>query len=805
MSSSSTSTVTLTPTSTSTSSSLRWLVVATHVDETGAGGGMVRYTVELIRKLNESPGIELHVVCTKAGRTFFGSSLGMSSSQLHTLPTSSTLALSLMERYALHPLFHKRWDVVHGVKHLLPKYPRAFVRVLTVHDTILLDRPEDFGWAKRTLLKRHYLDSIDEADCVVSVSQATADRLQARVRSSVGKTRVVRLVGAGTLDHITASPVDALTGKRFALVVGDPSPRKNLRLLASIWPEVRAAVPDAVLAIVGPRGWGTVAGTEEIGELVSAGSAVELGHISNAELRWAYENAAVTLCPSLLEGFGLPVAEARRAGSPVISSSDPAQIEAATTLDGYGGAGSFVHISVEEPALWASKVIEHFSCASLAGHRVARDTVETSSVHHERTWSDVDRDTVEASCVRHERTWSDVARETTEHVRRCLAATKPQHPASMNPAPRTEDDKTISIVQANKAYAPRIGGVETVIRDIAVGLAQRGVTSTVIAAGEGSASGSNMEDGVRVRRSRTLLRARSVPFAPSMIRSLRTEPGDALLIHEPSVMTMLAYTLARRTPHRRIVVWWHFDVTRQKVLWVLVRRLMHRLLDRADAIITATPHHVSSSEVLSRYADKIAFIPFGIDLDRWRGLGATPCPVRTDEPFVLFVGRLVYYKGIPEFLQVVEGLPTTRFVVVGSGPLEQLVREHEACKSGRLELLGHLSDAELASVMKAARVFAFSSATETEAFGIVQSQAMALGTPVVGFDLPTGTTWVNKHDVSGVVVPLGDCNAFTDAVDKLVHDDEHHARLSAGAYQRADDEFDFDVYIDRVLSVLHPA
>ena len=747
---------------------------------------MVRYTVELIRKLSESPGIELHVVCTKAGGRFFGSALGLSSSQLHTLPSSSTLALSLMERYALHPLFHKRWDVIHGVKHLLPKYSRAFVRVLTVHDTILLDRPQDFGWAKRTLLKRHYVDSIDEADCVVSVSQATADRLQAQVSSSIGKTHVVRLVGAGTLDHISASPIEALSGRRFALVVGDPSPRKNLRLLASIWPEVRAAVPDAVLAIVGPRGWGTVAGTEEIGELVSAGSAVELGHISNAELRWAYENAAVTLCPSLLEGFGLPVAEARRAGSPVISSSDPAQIEAATTLDGYSEAGSFVHISVEEPALWVSKVIEHFDSARPAEHRVARHTIQTSPLHHERTWS-------------------DVARETTEHVRSSLAATKQQHPASLNPTPRSEANKTISIVQANKAYAPRIGGVETVIRDIAVGLAQRGVTSTVIAAGEGSTSGSNVEEGVRVRRARTLLRARSVPFAPSMIRSLRTEPGDALLIHEPSVMTMLAYTLARRTPHRRIVVWWHFDVTRQKVLWVLVRRLMHRLLDRADAIITATPHHVSSSEVLSRYVDKISFIPFGIDLVRWRALATTPCPVRTDEPFVLFVGRLVYYKGIPEFLQVVDGLPTTRFVVVGSGPLEQLVREHEACKSGRLELLGHLSDAELASVMKAARVFAFSSATETEAFGIVQSQAMALGTPVVGFDLPTGTTWVNKHDTSGVVVPLGDCAAFTDAVDRLVRDDDYHARLSAGAHQRADDEFDFDVYIDRVLNVLHPA
>jgi glycosyltransferase involved in cell wall biosynthesis len=732
---------------------LRWLILASHVDETGTGGGMVRYTVELIRHLSSTPGIELHLVCNTGGATFFENVLSIPTARIHALPTSNTIAMSLIERFGLHRVFREQWDVVHGLKHLLPRRVNASLRVLTVHDTILLERPTDYGFAKRVLLRRHYLGSVRDADKIVCVSEATEARIHAHVPEVVERTAVVRLAGAA-LGEVTAEPIEALVRHGYALVVGDPSPRKNLQFIASIWPAVSAQVPGAKLAVVGPTGWGTNAGSEEIARLVGAGKAVQLGHVSDGQLRWAYENAAVTLCPSLLEGFGLPVAEALASGSAVISSLDPAQIEAGRYSN--APAGSFVHISVAERTSWTNAVVDRFQRRA-SGH----GAVATSSSAPLRSWK-------------------TVAHETEAFVRQT----------------------TFTVVQANKAYAPRVGGVETVIRDIAIGIADRGLNSTVIAAGEDADAGVACEDGVRVRRTRTLLRARSVPFSPGMIRAFKHERGDALLIHEPSIITMLALLLARRTPHRRLVIWWHFEVNRQKLLWVLVRKPMMRMLSQADAIITATPHHVSSSRVLPAFDDKISFIPFGIDLPRWRELADTPCPVDTAEPFVLFVGRLVYYKGIPEFLNVVDLLPNTRFVMVGSGPLESLVRDHPAFESGRIELLAHLPDAQLASLMKAARVFAFSSATETEAFGIVQSQCLALGTPIVGFDLPTGTTWVNQHDVTGTIVPRGDCESFAKAVARILDDNEHYARLETGAIARADAEFGFDLYIDRVLNVL---
>jgi glycosyltransferase involved in cell wall biosynthesis len=734
---------------------LRWLILATHVNETGTGGGMVRYTVELIRHLSQTPGIEIHVVCNAGGAGFFHTKLSIPDNRIHTLPTSNVIAMSLLERFGLHRVFREPWDVVHGFKHLVPKWANASLRVLTVHDTILLDRPLDFGRLKRSLLRRQYIGSVRDADKIVCVSEAAQSRIEAHAPDVVGRTAVVRLAGAA-LSDVKPQPVECLINQEFALVVGDPSPRKNLQLLAAVWPAVTERVPSAKLAVIGPTGWGTNAGRDEIAQLVDDGKAIQLGHVSDGQLRWAYENATVTLCPSLLEGFGLPVVEALAAGSNVISSSDPAQVEAARHSD--ADPESFVHIPVTDRVSWATAIVDRFSIGPAHG----RTRSDTQANHHPT------------------RTWRTVANETEQFIR----ASK------------------FTVVQANKAYAPRVGGVETVIRDIAIGIADRGLNSTVIAAGEDSTSGVTREDGVRIRRSRTLFRARSVPFAPGMIRALKRERGDALLIHEPSIITMLTFLLARRTPHRRLVIWWHFEVNRQKLLWVLVRKPMMHMLSKADAIITATPHHVSSSEVLPKFKEKVSYVPFGIDLPKWRELAESPCPVEATEPFVLFVGRLVYYKGIPEFLNVVDLLPNTRFVMVGSGPLESLVRSHPAFHAGQIELLQHVTDAQLAALMKAARVFAFSSATETEAFGIVQSQSMALGTPVVGFDLPTGTTWVNQHDVTGTIVARGDCEEFASAVARILTDENHYARLSAGAVERANSEFGFELYIDRVLEVL---
>ncbi|NHC44740.1 glycosyltransferase family 4 protein [Motilibacter aurantiacus] len=333
-------------------SRLRWLMLMTHVPPSGAGGGMIRYVMEMATALHSRPDVELHVVCSAPSKEMFESRLGVG--RAHVLPALPTTAMSLIEREALDRLVVRgRFDVVHGAKNLLPRRAAGALRLLTVHDMLLLDRPTDFGRVKSLLVQAPYLSSARAADAIVCVSAATRDRLCAYLPEVAARAHVVPVASPRALLDAAPVPVEGLVPGRFAVVVGDPTGRKNVALATGVWGRVREAHPDAVLAVIGPSGWGATSFGAAAGRLVDEGAVRLMGHIDDGALRWAYENAAVALCPSLAEGFGAPSVEAGTLGAPVITSDDPAMCEVS-------GAEA-VHISALDTDAWAAAVIDHLS------------------------------------------------------------------------------------------------------------------------------------------------------------------------------------------------------------------------------------------------------------------------------------------------------------------------------------------------------------------------------------------------------------------------------------------------------------
>lgn len=355
---------------------LRWLVLATHVPPGGALGGVVRYTTELVAALGRRDDVALHVLAASPAVATLQQIAGPRA-VVHVARPLPTAVASLCERYL--PL-RGHFDVVQGVKHLVPRRSGALT-VLTVHDTTLLDRPHDFGPAKRLLLPGPYRASLRQADVLLHVSRATAGRAAVHVASAPARSAVVPLATAPSLLTATAEPVPALAQRRFALVVGDASPRKNLGVVVDAWPQVLAAVPDAVLAVAGPPSWGRTEQGQRYRGLVASGTVLPLGRLSDAQLRWAYEHARLTLCPSLVEGFGLPVVEALDLGSPVAISCDAALVEAA------GGRAAAVLPAADVDG-WVAAAVAAFT-APVAAHRPAVPS-------RPRTWDDVAEETVAA-------------------------------------------------------------------------------------------------------------------------------------------------------------------------------------------------------------------------------------------------------------------------------------------------------------------------------------------------------------------------------------------------------------------------
>ena len=352
---------------------LKWLLVATHVPADGAGGGMVRYAVELAAGLTVHPDVALHVLARSAARSFFVDLLG-DSQRVRTLPNLPTPALSLIEHVGAGQ--RGDFDVIQGTKHVLPLGRRAH-RMLTVHDMLLMDRPSDYSVTKRLLLRPTYRGSIRRADSIVCVSEATLQRLRALVPTPAPSTVVPNAV-SDTLLTTTPVPLTSVQDVPFAIVVGDSSPRKNVGLIVDAWRDVLAKEPKAKLVVVGPPSWGRTDVGEHFDRLQAEGHLVAPGHLTDGQLRWCYEHATVALCPSMAEGFGLPAAEALAFGARVITSEDPALCEVTGTRA--------LHLRGDDPRSWVSAILDAFARPR------TNEPPETI-----RTWTDVADETVRAA------------------------------------------------------------------------------------------------------------------------------------------------------------------------------------------------------------------------------------------------------------------------------------------------------------------------------------------------------------------------------------------------------------------------
>jgi glycosyltransferase involved in cell wall biosynthesis len=217
-------------------------------------------------------------------------------------------------------------------------------------------------------------------------------------------------------------------------------------------------------------------------------------------------------------------------------------------------------------------------------------------------------------------------------------------------------------------------------------------------------------------------------------------------------------------------------------------------MDRADLVIATSPNMVEHSSVLSRVAEKCRVVPFGLDPTRYK---ATPAvlerafELRTphDRPIILFVGRLIYYKGADVLVRAMRDVDAD-LVMIGKGPLEADLRAATAAAG----IAYHAAD-----------VFCLPSVARSEAFGLVQMEAHASGTPVVSTTLTTGVPFVNLDGVTGLTVPPGDAKALADALRTLVGDGDLRARMGAAARERVLRDFTIGRMVDQTIDVYEEA
>ncbi len=345
------------------------------------------------------------------------------------------------------------------------------------------------------------------------------------------------------------------------------------------------------------------------------------------------------------------------------------------------------------------------------------------------------------------------------------------------------------VVHLGKYYRPHKGGIETVVEAMCRTLAKSGVDVTVLVSSDTPHGSEDELDGVRVQRIPRLAELWSQPINPALVSALRRLDFDVLHVHTPNPLGALAALASHR--RRPLVVTHHSDIVRQKVLGLPAVAMHATLYARARAVVAPTPNHVEYSRLLRAFRSKCRIIPFAAP----QAPSSTQTPRLPDgflsEPLVLFVGRLVYYKGVDVLLDALSRTDHGRLAIVGIGPLRDALeaRSRALGLAERVHFCGEVAQAELHALYAACSVFVLPSVEPSEAFGMVQLEAMSAGRPVISTQLRSGVPFVNQHEQSGIVVPPRDAPALAGALRRLLGDDALRARLGRGALQRVASHF----------------
>ena len=357
----------------------------------------------------------------------------------------------------------------------------------------------------------------------------------------------------------------------------------------------------------------------------------------------------------------------------------------------------------------------------------------------------------------------------------------------------------MKILQLGKFYPIR-GGVEKVMYDLTAGLSARGIHCDMLCASEKPQTLALNEYG-RVICSKSLIKLAATMISPTMMLYLRkwNKEYDVIHVHHPDPMACLALFCSGYKG--KVVLHWHSDILKQKLLLKFYQPLQNWLIRRADVIVGTTPVYVAQSKALQKVQHKVTYIPIGIEPMRPDAQGVQRIRDQyKGKKIVYSLGRLVGYKGYEFLVRAAQHLTDDYQILIGGGgplkaELQQLIEELGV--ASRVKLLGFVPDEDLANYYGACDVYCLSSIWKTEAFAIVQIEAMSCGKPVVATRIPeSGVSWVNKHGFSGLNVKPEDGKELADAIMELTRDEDYYKKMAAQARELYNERYVYAKMID---------
>jgi len=354
-------------------------------------------------------------------------------------------------------------------------------------------------------------------------------------------------------------------------------------------------------------------------------------------------------------------------------------------------------------------------------------------------------------------------------------------------------------------YRPHYSGLTIYAERLAMALARRGHRVTVLTS-QFRPDLPRLErlDGVSVVRIPPALRVSKGLLMPSMpfVAWRLARQADVLNLHMPQLDAAYIAWIGKLL-RKPVVLTYQCDLR-------LPRGLIHSIANQVShvanhiaawgsrAIVSITRDYAEHSPYLTRYLKKLHVMDPPVQLapasDADVRAFRKKYGIREDQRVIGMAARLATEKGV-EFLvqalpEILKAFPTARVLFVG--PYQNVVGEEKYAErilpllrdmEAHWTFLGIVPDVEMTAFFKTIEMLVFPSLNSTEAYGLVQAEAMTCGTPVIASDLPGVRVPVGETGM-GKVVPVGDAAAIARAVVEILSDPGRFHGDPAGMQRR---------------------
>lgn len=356
----------------------------------------------------------------------------------------------------------------------------------------------------------------------------------------------------------------------------------------------------------------------------------------------------------------------------------------------------------------------------------------------------------------------------------------------------------VKVLHLSKYYPPVMGGIETFLFDLNEALydLDEELISDVLAVNEDIRSIDETTRPYLVRRSGQDIKIFRTPFSLDYKNWLRANAHKYHIIHLHYPNPFADLSLLLSGFKGKLVCHWHSDIFGFGLLNNLYAPLRKWMMNRADAIIATSPIYAQQAPSLFKYKNKIEIIPLGLNPNRLSPSNEAQSKAIKEtysgKKIIFSLGRQVKYKGFDYLIRSAKHLPEEYVILIGGRGPELSANQgliKELGLTQKVKMLGFLSDVDVSNHYKVCSIYVMSSVFKSEAFGVVQLEAMFHGKPIVSTRIPcSGVSWVNKHEESGLIVKPKDPKALAEAVVKIVGG-EQYEKYSINAKKRFETHF----------------